>query len=76
MVKTYSLGFLGGLVIKNLPANAGDASPTPGSGGFLEEGNGNPLLYPCLEKPIDRLQILDSGGLQSTVWQSQTWLSD
>ena len=69
MVKTASPGILGVLVIKNLPANAGDASSTPGSRGFPEEGDGNPLLYSGLGKPMDRLQILDPGGLQSTVWQ-------
>ena len=69
MVKTSSLGFFGGLVIKNLPANARDASSTLGSGGLPEEGKGNPLLYSCLGKPMDRLQILDPGGLQSIVWQ-------
>ena len=29
-------------LVKNLPANAGDASLTPGSGRFPEVGNGNP----------------------------------
>ena len=35
------LGFLGGSVVKNLPANAGDAGLIPGSGRFPGEGNGN-----------------------------------
>ena len=26
----------------------------PGSGRPLEEGNGDPLLYSCLENPMDR----------------------
>ena len=45
------------LLVKNLPANAGDARDTgliPGSGGSPEEGNGNPLQYSCLENPLDR----------------------
>ena len=45
------------LVVKNLPANAGDIRDTdsiPGSGRSPGEGNGNPLQYSCLENPIDR----------------------
>ena len=45
------------LVIKNLPANAGDVRDTdviPGSERFPEGGNGNPLQYSCLENPKDR----------------------
>ena len=47
-------GFPGGSVVKYLPANAGDVGLIPGSGRSLEEGNGNPLQYPCLGKPMDR----------------------
>ena len=42
-VYTYilaDLGFPSGSVVKNLPANAGGASLTPGSGRFSGEGNG------------------------------------
>ena len=42
------------LSIKNLPANAGDASLIPGSEIHPGEGNGNPLQYSCLENPMDR----------------------
>ena len=38
-------------MVKNPPANpegAGDVGSTPGSGGSLGEGNGNPLQYSCL----------------------------
>ena len=45
------------LVVKNLPANAGDRRHTgsiPGSGKFPGEGNDNPLQYSCLENPRDR----------------------
>ena len=45
------------LVIKNLPANAGDlrdAGSIPGSGSFPGEANGKPLQYSCLENPKDR----------------------
>ena len=45
------------LVVKNLPANAGDT----GYGGSIPElgrspgrGHGNPLQYSCLENPTDR----------------------
>ena len=45
------------LVVKNLPANAGDireAGSIPRSGRSPGVGNGNPLQYSCLEKPMDR----------------------
>ena len=41
-------------MVKNLPANAGDAGSIPGSGRSPGEGNGNPLQYSCLENPMDR----------------------
>ena len=43
-----SLGFPGGSVVKNLPANAGDIRDLgliSGSGRSHEEGNGNPLQF-------------------------------
>ena len=49
--------FPGGTVVKNLPASAGDtggAGSIPGSRGSLGVGNGNPLLYSCLENSMDR----------------------
>ena len=49
-------GFPGGIVAKNLPANAGDARDVgsiPGSGRSPGEGNGNPLQYSCLENFMD-----------------------
>ena len=45
------------LVVKNLPANAGeirDLGSIPGSGRTPGEGNGNPLQCSCLENPRDR----------------------
>ena len=45
------------LVVKNLPANAGDTRDVgsiSGSGKSPGEGNGNPLQYSCLENPMDR----------------------
>ena len=41
------------LVVKNLPANARDASSIPGSGRSPGGGNGTPLQYSCLENPMD-----------------------
>ena len=51
---TGPLGFLGGSVVKNLPANAGEAGLIPGQGRSPGEGNGNPLQYSCLGNPMDR----------------------
>ena len=40
---------VGGSVVKNLPADAGDTDLIPGSGRSPGGGNGNLLQYPCLE---------------------------
>ena len=45
------------LVVKNLPTNAGDigyGDSIPRLGRSPGGGNGNPLLYSCLENPMDR----------------------
>ena len=58
------LGFPGGAVVKNSPANAGDtgdASSIPGLGLSPGIGNGNPFQYSCLENSMDR------GAWQATV---------
>ena len=50
----YIWGFL---VVKNLPANAGDVRDLgliPGSGRSPGGGYSNPLQNSCLEKPMDR----------------------
>ena len=66
------MGLLGGTVLKNLPADAGDARDAgliPELGRLPGEGNDNPLQYPCLENSMDR------GAWQATVqWvtESQT----
>ena len=52
-----AMGFPAGSVVKNPPANAGDAGHAgliPGSGRSPGEGNGCPLQYSCLGKPMDR----------------------
>ena len=47
------MGFPGGSVVKNLPANAEEVGSIPGSGRSPGEGNGSPLQYSCLENPIE-----------------------
>ena len=52
------------LMVKNLPAHAGDAKDVgsiPGSGKSPGAGNGNPLQYSCLENSMER------GAWQATV---------
>ena len=47
----------GGALVKNLPANAGDATDAsliPGSGRSPEGEHNNPLQYSYLENPMDR----------------------
>ena len=53
----YFKGFPGGTVVKNLPANAGDARDTgliAGSGRSPGGGHDNLLQYYCLGNPVDR----------------------
>ena len=62
-------------VVKNLPANAGDArdmGSIPGSGRSPGLGKGNLLQYSCLENPMDRRTWL---ATVHGVTKSQTWLS-
>ena len=50
------LGFPGGSVVKNLPANAGaagDRSSIPESRRSPGGGQGNPLQYSCLENSMN-----------------------
>ena len=68
-----NLGFPGGTVVKNLPANAEDIGLISGLRRFLGEGNSNTLQYSCLENPMDR------GAWRATVHgvtKNWTWLSD
>ena len=70
------LDFRGGTLVKNLPANAGDANDAgliPVLGRYLGGGNGHPLQYSCLENSMGR------GDWRVTVHgvaKSQTWLGD
>ena len=54
------MSFLGGSVVENPPAIAGDTSLIPESGRSSGEGNGNPYQYSCLRNPVNR------GGSQVT----------
>ena len=66
------MGFPGGSVAKNPPANAGDAGLILGLGRSPGGGNGTPLQYSFLENPMDR------GAWQATahgVTKSQTQLN-
>ena len=49
-----SVLFSGGTVVKNLPANAGDAGSAPRSGRSPGVGNVNPLQSSSMENSIDR----------------------
>ena len=51
------MGSPGAVVVKNPPANAGDAGNTGSTPGLERSpggGNGTPLQYSCLGNPIDR----------------------
>ena len=51
------MGFPGGSVVKNPPANTEDARDVdsiPGLGRSPGEGNGNPLQNSCLGNPMDK----------------------
>ena len=69
-------GFSHGSVVKNLPANAGDAGDAgdsgsiPGSGKSPGGGNGNPFQYSYLENPMDggAWQAAVHGVTKSWMW--------
>ena len=48
------LGFPGGTVVKNLPANVEGKGLIPGFGRSPGGVNGNPLQHSCLKNPMDR----------------------
>ena len=65
------LGFPGGSVVNDLPADGEDTGSIPGSGRSPGEGKGNPLQYSCLGNLTDR------GAWRATeygVTESQTQL--
>ena len=76
--------FLDGAVVKNIPANVGDARDgvsIPGLGRSPGEGNSNPLQYSGLENSRDKGTwgvhgSMGSLGSQSPLGPSQTQVSD
>ena len=58
-------GFPGDSVVKNPPANAGDAGLIPGLERSPGEGHDNPLQYSCLGNPMD-------GGIHRDAKESDT----
>ena len=62
-------GFPVGAVVKNLPANAGDAGSIPRLGLSPGIGNGNLLQYSCLEKAHGQRSL---AGYSPWVPKSQT----
>ena len=61
------LGFPGGSLVKNLPANTGDTGLIPGSGRSPGEGRGNPLQHCCLGNLMDR------GAWQASSLDHKSW---
>ena len=57
-----------GSVVKNLPANTGDAGLNPWLGRSSEEGNGSPLQYSCLGNPMDRRSLVGYSP-----WSHKSW---
>ena len=49
----WAWGFPGDSDCKEWACNVGDPGSIPGSGRCPGRGNGNPLQYSCLEKPMD-----------------------
>ena len=65
--KCRILGFPGGSVIKNLPANAGDTGLIPGSGRFLEKEMANYFSILAWEIPwTEEPDGLESMGSQES----------
>ena len=60
-------------MIKNLPANEEDTGLIPESGRSFGEGRGDPLLFSCLENPMDRGAWQDTAPKVAKNW---TRLSD
>ena len=55
-------------MVKNLPANTGEANSISGLGRSPGEGNGNPLQYSYQDNPMDR------GAWQDTVHRvAKSW---
>ena len=72
-ISTVASGKPGGSLVKNPPANAGDAGSIPGSGRSPAEGRDNPLQYSCLEKSHGQRSL---AGYSPWDRKSRTQLSD
>ena len=61
-------------MVKVFPHSARDLGLIPGSGRSLQEWNGYPLQYSCLENPIDRgvWQATDHGVTESDMTEQTT----
>ena len=71
------MGFPGGTVAKNLPADAGDTGLIPKLGRSSGRGNSNSLLHSCLGNLIKISSPEEARELQTKGPQkSQTQLSD
>ena len=68
-------GLPGGPVV-HLPASAGDASLTPGSGRSSRVGGGTPLQHSCLKNPVDggawRATVREVAKIQTQLKQLST----
>ena len=63
--------FPGGSDGKESACNAGDPGSMPGSERSLGEGNGNPLRYSCLGKPMEMDVCLSE--LRELVMDREAW---
>ena len=66
------------LVVKNLPANAGDIrdeNSIPGSGRSPGEGHSSPLQYSCLENPMNRGAWWATVHRVTQSWTELKWLT-
>ena len=73
--KSQKASFSGGLVVKDLPSNAGDVGSILELGRSLRAGNGNPLQYSCL----GNLRQRSLGGCSSWVHKESNmmqWLDN
>ena len=73
------------LVVKNLPANVGDARDMgliPGLGRYPQVGNGNPLQYSCLGNPMDRgaqrstVHEVAMSQIRVSTWEGPVWCGE
>ena len=63
-------------MVKNPPANSGDAVSIPGLERSPGEGNGNLFQYSCLENPTDRglsaIRVVSSAYLRLLIFLSSS----